>query len=194
MRKLTLVHGRSWLSSHQRFKVCRRGPRPRGSGTGSVRRSRVRPRHRAARGPCGVTRRSRPGRGCGTPRRNGSGPARWLPNGQLGAVNTPLASSPRSRQPGSPTSVSPRRSQRHLAPRLRGQGGDAEPRAHPDTGLGGARRAASRRKAGDPGRRTRPSSWRRPSLLLAEAHRRGDREERIGDCATRGLGKKTVYA
>jgi hypothetical protein len=33
--------------------------------------------HRAARGPCGGTRRSRAGRGRGTPRRNGSGPARW---------------------------------------------------------------------------------------------------------------------
>jgi hypothetical protein len=40
MGKLTLVHNRSWPSSHQRFKVCQSESTATGSGTGSARRRR----------------------------------------------------------------------------------------------------------------------------------------------------------
>ena len=52
MRKLTLVHDRSWPLSHHRLQgLPVGGPWPRGSGPVVLDCSRARPRHRAARGP-----------------------------------------------------------------------------------------------------------------------------------------------
>ena len=80
-----------------------RGPRPRGSGPVVLDCSRARPRHRAARGPCGGTRRSRPSRGFGTPRRNGSRPARWRCRWEALRAFGPSCSGPwRSWKPSGP--------------------------------------------------------------------------------------------
>jgi hypothetical protein len=59
-----------------------------------------------------------------------------------------------------------------------------------DTGLGAASARRFEKEAGDLGRRTTPPSWRgstEPSTGRGSSTR--DREERIVDCATRGLGK-----